>query len=106
MHSELLKATILKDFVEFYGPSKFFNVTNGSKFNHGVGLYFNISRACKLPLVVGWIRYAIYSDNDTQILIPDLQCNPGLSNLIHETLRIPKGEFLKDLYKLEVCIIE
>ena len=30
LHSELLQATILKDFVEFDGPSKFFNVTNGS----------------------------------------------------------------------------
>ncbi len=30
-----------------------------------------------------------------------LQCNPGLSNLISETLQIPKGVFLKDLYKLE-----
>ena len=29
LHSELLQATIMKDFVEFYGPSKFFNVTNG-----------------------------------------------------------------------------
>jgi glycogen phosphorylase len=32
LHSELLQATILKDFVEYDGPSKFFNVTNGSKF--------------------------------------------------------------------------
>ena len=28
------------------------------------------------------------------------QCNPGLSALIQETLRIPKADFLKDLYKL------
>jgi starch phosphorylase len=29
LHSELVKTTILQDFVEFYGPSKFGNVTNG-----------------------------------------------------------------------------
>ncbi|KAF9066048.1 glycogen phosphorylase [Rhodocollybia butyracea] len=29
LHSELVKTTILKDFVEFEGPSKFSNVTNG-----------------------------------------------------------------------------
>lgn len=29
LHSELVKTTILKDFVEYYGPSKFGNVTNG-----------------------------------------------------------------------------
>ncbi|EKM52475.1 glycosyltransferase family 35 protein [Phanerochaete carnosa HHB-10118-sp] len=66
LHSELLQATILKDFVEFYGQSKFFNVTNGITPRR-------------------WLD----------------QCNPGLSNLIHETLRIPKADFLKDLYKLE-----
>ena len=30
------------------------------------------------------------------------QCNPGLSNLISETLGLKKDVFLKDLYKLEV----
>uniref|UniRef100_A0A5K1K306 Alpha-1,4 glucan phosphorylase n=1 Tax=Ganoderma boninense TaxID=34458 RepID=A0A5K1K306_9APHY len=29
------------------------------------------------------------------------ECNPGLSNLISETLKLPKAVFLKDLYKLE-----
>jgi glycogen phosphorylase len=29
------------------------------------------------------------------------QCNPKLSNLIQETLQIPKAVFLKDLSKLE-----
>lgn len=29
LHSELIKTTIFKDFVKFYGPSKFTNVTNG-----------------------------------------------------------------------------
>ncbi|KAI0945983.1 hypothetical protein AcV7_010082 [Taiwanofungus camphoratus] len=29
------------------------------------------------------------------------QCNPGLSQLISETLKLPKATFLKDLYKLE-----
>ncbi|KAG9040375.1 Non-essential glycogen phosphorylase [Tulasnella sp. UAMH 9824] len=29
LHSELVRTTILKDFVDFYGPSKFGNVTNG-----------------------------------------------------------------------------
>ena len=32
LHSELLKATICKDFVEFFGISKFGNVTNGGKY--------------------------------------------------------------------------
>ena len=38
LHSELLKATICKDFVEFYGISKFGNVTNGGKYfaNHDI----------------------------------------------------------------------
>lgn len=36
LHSELLQATILKDFVEYDGPSKFFNVTNGSQYFLGV----------------------------------------------------------------------
>lgn len=30
-----------------------------------------------------------------------MQCNPGLSNLISETLNLPKAAFLKDLTKLE-----
>ncbi|PIL26155.1 hypothetical protein GSI_11910 [Ganoderma sinense ZZ0214-1] len=29
------------------------------------------------------------------------ECNPGLSNLISETLNLPKAVFLKDLFKLE-----
>ena len=29
------------------------------------------------------------------------QCNPKLSNLIQETLQVPKADFLKDLAKLE-----
>ncbi|GJE89080.1 glycosyltransferase family 35 protein [Phanerochaete sordida] len=66
LHSELLQQTIMKDFVEFYGPSKFFNVTNGVTPRR-------------------WLD----------------QCNPGLSNLIQESLRIPKADFLKDFYKLE-----
>jgi len=38
LHSELLKATICKDFVEYYGISKFGNVTNGGKYfvNHDI----------------------------------------------------------------------
>jgi starch phosphorylase len=35
LHSQLLKATICKDFVEFYGISKFGNVTNGGKYLDG-----------------------------------------------------------------------
>lgn len=66
LHSDLLKATILKDFVEFFGPSKFFNVTNGITPRR-------------------WLD----------------QCNPGLSTLIADTLKIPKAAFLKDLFKLE-----
>lgn len=30
------------------------------------------------------------------------QCNPGLSKLISDTLKLPKATFLKDLTKLEV----
>ncbi|KAI0078412.1 glycosyltransferase family 35 protein [Panus rudis PR-1116 ss-1] len=66
LHSELVRATILKDFVDFYGVGKFSNVTNGITPRR-------------------WLD----------------QCNPGLSNLIAETLKIPKAKFLKDLYQLE-----
>lgn len=66
LHSQLLRATICKDFVEFYGISKFGNVTNGVTPRR-------------------WLD----------------QCNPGLSALITETLKIPKLEWLKDLKKLE-----
>ncbi|KAI0656188.1 glycogen phosphorylase [Cubamyces menziesii] len=66
LHSELVRATIMKDFVDFYGVSKFSNVTNGITPRR-------------------WLD----------------QCNPGLSNLISETLKLPKAAFLKDLTKLE-----
>jgi len=66
LHSELLKATIMKDFVEFFGISKFFNVTNGITPRR-------------------WLD----------------QCNPRLSQLISETLKLPKASFLKDLTQLE-----
>jgi starch phosphorylase len=32
LHSELLRTTICKDFVEFFGISKFGNVTNGGEY--------------------------------------------------------------------------
>ncbi|KZT65114.1 glycosyltransferase family 35 protein [Daedalea quercina L-15889] len=66
LHSELVRTTIMKDFVDFYGVSKFSNVTNGITPRR-------------------WLD----------------QCNPGLSQLISDTLKIPKAEFLKDLFKLE-----
>ncbi|KAL5520427.1 hypothetical protein ACEPAG_9651 [Sanghuangporus baumii] len=66
LHSELVRTTILKDFVEFYGISKFSNVTNGITPRR-------------------WLD----------------QCNPLLSDLITETLKIKKEVWLKDLYKLE-----
>ncbi|KAK7680825.1 hypothetical protein QCA50_016135 [Cerrena zonata] len=66
LHSELVRATIMKDFVEFFGVSKFFNVTNGITPRR-------------------WLD----------------QCNPSLSQLIADTLKLPKATFLKDLYKLE-----
>lgn len=50
LHSQLVRV-MLKDFVEFYGPDKFKNVTNGVTFRR-------------------WL----------------LQCNPGLAELINETL--------------------
>ncbi|KAL0952254.1 hypothetical protein HGRIS_006544 [Hohenbuehelia grisea] len=34
LHSELVRTTIMKDFVDFYGVSKFANVTNGSRSCH------------------------------------------------------------------------
>lgn len=34
LHSELVRTTIMKDFVDFYGASKFQNVTNGSKLGY------------------------------------------------------------------------
>lgn len=66
LHSELVRLTIMKDFVDLYGVSKFSNVTNGITPRR-------------------WLD----------------QCNPRLSNLISETLKLPKAVFLKDLYKLE-----
>jgi len=66
LHSELVKTTIMKDFVDFYGQSRFGNVTNGITPRR-------------------WLD----------------QCNPALSDLITSTLKIPKGIWLKDLYKLE-----
>jgi starch phosphorylase len=66
LHSELVRTTICKDFVDFFGISKFGNVTNGITPRR-------------------WLD----------------QCNPNLSALITETLKIPKGVWLKDLYKLE-----
>ncbi|KAH9943655.1 glycogen phosphorylase [Amylocystis lapponica] len=66
LHSELVRTTIMKDFVDFYGVSKFSNVTNGITPRR-------------------WLD----------------QCNPGLSQLIADTLDLPKATFLKDLFKLE-----
>jgi len=66
LHSELVRTTIFKDFVDFFGLDKFGNVTNGITPRR-------------------WLD----------------QCNPNLSALITETLKIPKGVWLKDLYKLE-----
>jgi len=65
LHSELVRTTICKDFVDFYGGDKFGNVTNGITPRR-------------------WLD----------------QCNPGLSKLITDTLKIPKGVWLKDLTKL------
>jgi len=65
LHSELVRTTIMKDFVEFYGISKFCNVTNGVTPRR-------------------WLD----------------QCNPALSALITDTLKIPKSVWLKDLGKL------
>ena len=69
LHSDLVRTTIMKDFVEFYGISKFGNVTNGVTPRR-------------------WLD----------------QCNPALSSLITETLKIPKSVWLKDLYKLQGLI--
>ncbi|KAH8077380.1 glycogen phosphorylase [Cristinia sonorae] len=66
LHSDLLRATIMKDFVDFFGISKFFNVTNGITPRR-------------------WLD----------------QCNPLLSQLIADTLKLPKATFLKDLTRLE-----
>ncbi len=66
LHSELVRTTICKDFVDYFGVSKFQNVTNGITPRR-------------------WLD----------------QCNPLLSDLITETLKIKKEVWLKDLYKLE-----
>lgn len=84
LHSDLVKTTIMKDFVEFYGISRFGNVTNGSK--------------CLFPVLFLDIR------TDNYIVTPRRwldQCNPALSALISSTLKIHKSVWLKDLYKLE-----
>jgi starch phosphorylase len=75
-----VRTTICKDFVEFYGVSKFGNVTNGS-----ASLGFSCrARARSRPYAVTPRRWLD-------------QCNPGLSKLITDTLKIPKEKWLKDL---------
>ncbi|KAF9039949.1 glycogen phosphorylase [Panaeolus papilionaceus] len=69
LHSELVRTTILKDFVEFEGVSKFGNITNGITPRR-------------------WLD----------------QCNPELSALISETLKLNTTVWLKDLTKLEGLI--
>lgn len=59
----------MKDFVEFYGISKFCNVTNGVTPRR-------------------WLD----------------QCNPALSQLITDTLKVPKSVWLKDLTKLNKLV--
>ncbi|KZT58151.1 glycosyltransferase family 35 protein [Calocera cornea HHB12733] len=66
LHSHLLRETILRDFVDFFGKSKFVNVTNGVTPRR-------------------WLD----------------QCNPGLSNLITDTIKKPKAVWLKDLTLLK-----
>ncbi|KAF8494939.1 glycosyltransferase family 35 protein [Russula emetica] len=66
LHSDLVKKNLFPDFVEFYGQSKFGNVTNGITPRR-------------------WLD----------------QCNPALSTLITDTLKIERNVWLKDLYKLE-----
>jgi starch phosphorylase len=66
LHSDLVRSVIFPDFVNFYGQSKFTNVTNGITPRR-------------------WLD----------------QCNPGLSKLITETLKQPKGVWLKNLDNLE-----
>lgn len=66
LHSQLVQSILFPDFVEFYGKSKFSNVTNGITPRR-------------------WLD----------------QCNPGLSQLITDTLDLPKAVWLKDLSKLE-----
>jgi len=66
LHSDLVKKNLLPDFVEFYGKSKFGNVTNGITPRR-------------------WLD----------------QCNPALSALITDTLKIDRAVWLKDLYKLK-----
>jgi len=66
LHSDLVKKNLFPDFVEFYGQSKFGNVTNGITPRR-------------------WLD----------------QCNPALSALITDTLKIERHVWLKDLYKLE-----
>ncbi|KAF8259084.1 glycosyltransferase family 35 protein [Lactarius quietus] len=66
LHSDLVKKNLFPDFVEFYGKSKFGNVTNGITPRR-------------------WLD----------------QCNPALSALITETLKLDRVVWLKDLTKLE-----
>ncbi|KAH6873979.1 glycogen phosphorylase [Coprinopsis sp. MPI-PUGE-AT-0042] len=66
LHSDLVKTTILKDFVDFEGPDKYTNVTNGITPRR-------------------WLD----------------QCNPLLSDLITQTLKLDKKVWLKDLKLLE-----
>ncbi|KAH7922471.1 glycosyltransferase family 35 protein [Leucogyrophana mollusca] len=71
LHSDLVRTTILKDFVDFYGISKFGNVTNGSK------SFLCVDR-------VSFTNISVSSHSSPM-------AGPGLSQLITKTLGIPKS---------------
>ncbi|KAH9039129.1 glycosyltransferase family 35 protein [Lactarius pseudohatsudake] len=74
LHSDLVKKNLFPDFVEFYGKSKFGNVTNG---NYAP----EVARPGTLPA--------------------HTPCNPARSALITDTLKLDRVVWLKDLTKLE-----
>lgn len=116
----------MKDFVEFYGVSKyvarfscacfrkliskylhlhrFGNVTNGSKYivsPSRAGLYSNHMFSYAPPLARSSMLLPSRDQPHISFAHRLIQCNPQLSALITETLKIPKEDWLRDLYKLE-----
>jgi starch phosphorylase len=58
LHSQLLQATILRDFVEFYGRDKFVNVTNGITFRRWL-LQCNPQLAALMTRTLGSDRWLV-----------------------------------------------
>lgn len=83
LHSELVK-DMFHDFVEFFGPDRFTNVTNGITPRRWLVCLLALPGALGHSAPLGHAQ---------------LQCNPSLASLV--TNKLGSDEWLKDLYKLK-----